>query len=95
MRHCSRTSGFGVEVSSTTVKQYEKLLVGGIWTIMTLEYFYEEGQRGSPFIIRDPQTDSDAQHGPRGTIRGTPSLHGGAMDRCALAFDRPRANPFR
>jgi ATP-dependent Lon protease len=43
----------GVEVSSTTVKQYEKLLVGGIWTIITLEYFYEEGQRGSPFIIRD------------------------------------------
>jgi ATP-dependent Lon protease len=43
----------GVEVSSTTVKQYEKLLVGGIWTIMTLEYFYEEGQRGSPFMIRD------------------------------------------
>jgi ATP-dependent Lon protease len=43
----------GVEVSSHTVKKYEKLLVGGIWTIMTLEYFYEEGQRGSPFIIRD------------------------------------------
>jgi ATP-dependent Lon protease len=43
----------GVEVSSNTVKQYEKLLVGGIWTIITLEYFYEEGQRGSPFIIRD------------------------------------------
>ncbi len=43
----------GVEVSSTTVKKYEKLLVGGIWTIMTLEYFYEEGQRGSPFVIRD------------------------------------------
>src|SRR2546425_10360015 len=43
----------GVEVSNTTVKQYEKLLVGGIWTIMTLEYFYEEGQKGSPFIIRD------------------------------------------
>jgi ATP-dependent Lon protease len=43
----------GVEVSSTTVKKYEKLLVGGIWTIITLEYFYEEGQRGSPFIIRE------------------------------------------
>src|SRR5918994_2250257 len=43
----------GVEVSSSTVKKYEKLLVGGIWTIITLEYFYEEGQRGSPFIIRD------------------------------------------
>jgi ATP-dependent Lon protease len=43
----------GVEVSSTTVKKYEKLLVGGIWSIITLEYFYEEGQKGSPFLIRD------------------------------------------
>ena len=43
----------GVEVSSGTVKQYEKLLVGGIWSIITLEYFYEEGQKGSPFIIRE------------------------------------------
>ena len=43
----------GVEVSSSTVKQYEKLLVGGIWLIITLEYFYEEGQKGSPFIIRE------------------------------------------
>src|SRR5258705_13201184 len=43
----------GVEVSSSTVKQYEKLLVGGIWCIVTLEYFFEEGQKGSPFIMRD------------------------------------------
>jgi ATP-dependent Lon protease len=43
----------GVEVSSSTIKQYEKLLVGGIWCIVTLEYFFEEGQKGSPFIIRD------------------------------------------
>src|SRR5215217_7310575 len=43
----------GVEVDSGTVKRYEKLLVGGIWSIITLEYFYEEGQKGSPFIIRD------------------------------------------
>lgn len=43
----------GVEVSSSTVKQYEKLLVGGIWCIVTLEYFFEEGQKGSPFILRD------------------------------------------
>ena len=43
----------GVEVDSRTVKQYEKLLVGGIWCIITLEYFYEEGQRGSPFIVRE------------------------------------------
>ena len=31
----------GVEVSSNTVKKYEKLLVGGIWSIITLTYFYE------------------------------------------------------
>src|SRR5437870_5086081 len=43
----------GVEISSSTVKKYEKLLVGGIWCIVTLEYFFEEGQKGSPFILRD------------------------------------------
>lgn len=43
----------GVEVNSSYVKKYEKLLVGGIWCIVTLEYFYEEDQKGSPFIIRD------------------------------------------
>jgi ATP-dependent Lon protease len=42
-----------VEVSSSTVKQYEKLLVGGIWCIVTLEYFFEEGQKGSPFVMRE------------------------------------------
>jgi ATP-dependent Lon protease len=43
----------GVEVSNTTVKQYEKLLVGGIWSIITLQYFHEEGQKGSPFLLGD------------------------------------------
>src|SRR5258706_8322628 len=43
----------GIEVGSSTVKKYEKLLVGGIWCILTLEYFFEEGQKGSPFGIRD------------------------------------------
>jgi ATP-dependent Lon protease len=43
----------GVEVNNTYVKKFEKLLVGGIWCIVTLEYFYEEEQRGSPFILRD------------------------------------------
>ena len=42
----------GVEVPSSTVKTYEKLLVGGIWALVTLEYFFEEGQKGSPFSIR-------------------------------------------
>ncbi len=43
----------GVEISTGTVRRYEKLLAGGIWSIITMEYFYEEGQKGSPFIIRD------------------------------------------
>ena len=43
----------GVEVSSNTVKRFEKLLVGGIWCIVSINYFYEEGQRGSPFSIAE------------------------------------------
>src|SRR3954447_3965222 len=43
----------GVEVSSGHVKKFEKLLVGGIWCIATLEYFYEEDQKGSPFVLRE------------------------------------------
>lgn len=43
----------GIEVGSSTVKKYEKLLAGGIWCVVTLEYFFEEGQKGSPFIMRE------------------------------------------
>ena len=42
----------GVVVPTSTVKKYEKLLVGGIWALVTLEYFYEEGQKESPFSVR-------------------------------------------
>ncbi len=41
-----------VVVPTATVKQYEKLLVGGIWALVTLEYFFEEGQKGSPFTVQ-------------------------------------------
>lgn len=43
----------GVEISSNTVKEFEKLLVGGIWCIVSINYFYEEGQKGSPFSISE------------------------------------------
>ena len=43
----------GVEVSSSTVKKYEKLLVGGIWCIVAMDYMYEENKKGSPFIITE------------------------------------------
>jgi ATP-dependent Lon protease len=39
------------EITSSYVKQFEKLLAGGIWCIVTLNYFFEEGQKGSPFSI--------------------------------------------
>lgn len=41
------------EISSSDVKKYEKLLAGGIWSIVTIHYFFEEGQRKSPFSISD------------------------------------------
>jgi ATP-dependent Lon protease len=40
-----------IDISSETVKKYEKLLVGGIWCIINLKYFYDEGSKSSPFII--------------------------------------------
>lgn len=39
------------EISSGIVKEYEKLLVGGIWVIATLSYYHEEGLTGSPFGV--------------------------------------------
>ncbi len=41
------------EIPVSDVKRYEKLLSGGIWCIVTVHYFYEEGQKGSPFTIGD------------------------------------------
>jgi ATP-dependent Lon protease len=43
----------GVEIPDSMVKANEKLLAGGIWCIVTMQYFFEEGQRKSPFIISD------------------------------------------
>ncbi|MCB1953902.1 MAG: ATP-dependent Lon protease, partial [Rhodocyclaceae bacterium] len=41
------------EIPANYVKQFEKLLVGGIWCIVTVHYYFEEGQKGSPFTIGD------------------------------------------
>jgi len=39
------------EISSTVVREYEKLLVGGIWAIATLSYYDDEGQKTSPYSV--------------------------------------------
>lgn len=42
----------GVEISSEHVKDFEKLLAGGIWCILKMGYFYdEENKNASPFTI--------------------------------------------
>jgi len=41
----------GVEISASPVRMYEQLLVGGIWALVSRKYFFEEGQKGSPFLV--------------------------------------------
>ena len=50
----AQLSNLGIKdavIPANIVKANEKLLTGGIWCIVTLNYFYEEGQRISPFSI--------------------------------------------
>ena len=64
----------GVVVPTETVKKYEKLLVGGIWSLITLEYFFQDGQKGSPFSVRAlkpiqmPNMDMEELHRGRGAF---------------------------
>ncbi len=41
----------GIHVPAGLVKRFEKLLVGGIWCIVTLAYHFEENQKESPFVL--------------------------------------------
>ncbi|MCA0757019.1 protease Lon-related BREX system protein BrxL [Paenibacillus sp. N4] len=43
----------GVPIAERYVTEYERLLSGGIWCIVQMEYFYDEADKNrSPFIIR-------------------------------------------
>ncbi len=42
-----------VIVDSDYVKNYPKLLVGGVWSIVDLEYSYEENKQHVPWIIEN------------------------------------------
>lgn len=52
-----------VIIDGSYIKKFEKLLAGGIWCILTLEYLYDENSKDSPFKIVDlkpiqmPETD--------------------------------------
>lgn len=54
-----------VVVDVDYVRKYEKLLSGGIWCILKLDYFYDENSHESPFKIKElkpiqmPGTDLD------------------------------------
>ena len=39
------------EISTQFVREFEKLLVGGVWAIVTIKYYFEENQKTSPFNI--------------------------------------------
>ena len=78
--------------TAAIVKKFEKLLVGGIWCIVTLEYFFEEDQKGSPFVAAGLEADPDAEHGHGGIVPGAAGLHRGAVDRRAAALDRHGAD---
>ncbi len=42
----------GVPIAANYVSDYERLLCGGIWCIVQMEYFYDEADKGCPFVIR-------------------------------------------
>lgn len=42
-----------VEIGTHYVKDYEKLLAGGIWCMIELRYLFEESANRSPFVIAD------------------------------------------
>jgi ATP-dependent Lon protease len=52
-----------VIIDDSYVRKYEKLLAGGIWCILTLEYWFDENSKDSPFRIVElkpiqmPETD--------------------------------------
>lgn len=40
-----------VIIDDSYIRKYEKLLAGGIWSILTLEYWFDENSKDSPFKI--------------------------------------------
>ena len=52
-----------VIIDDSYIRRYEKLLAGGIWSILTLEYWFDENSKDSPFKIVElkpiqmPETD--------------------------------------
>ncbi len=42
-----------VIIDQETVKKNQKLLSGGIWCIVTLQYFYDENSDDSPFLLQE------------------------------------------
>ncbi len=45
--------GVWIVVPDRYIKDYEKLLSDGIWCIVTLSYFYDEDERGTPFKLME------------------------------------------
>jgi len=76
------------EISAGIVKEYEKLLVGGIWVIATLSYYHEEGQNGYSLRRYATEANSDAKHEHAGAIRRPFSADHSAVARNPDPFNR-------
>ena len=84
----------GVEVDSGIVKKFEKLLVGGIWCIITLQYFFEEDQKGSPFVLQDLKPIQMPNMDMEELFQGRRAFTEERVDRCPAPFDRAWSRPI-
>ena len=73
----------GAEIPASIIKKYEKLLAGGIWSIITMQYFFEEGQKGSPFIIEELKPIQMPNMDLEEFFEGRRAFHRRPMDRRA------------
>jgi ATP-dependent Lon protease len=80
------------EVPDSYVRQFEKLLVGGIWCIVTLNYRFEENQKGSPFVMSDLKPIQMPNMDMAELFEARKGFTEDAMDRRAAALDRHGAD---
>ena len=84
----------GVEIPTSTVRNYEKLLAGGIWSIITMRYLLRGRAERITLPHRRLEADPDAQHGHGRDVRGATGLHRRPVDRRAAPIHRHGADAF-
>ena len=81
-----------VHIPEHFLRDYDRLLMGGIWAQLDIRHNYDEEQKGkrSPFWIDSLKADPACDIRPR-RVPGVPQpIHHRRMDRPAAAHHRPR-----